>query len=346
MTRLPDSLKSEILVVGAGVLGLCVAVELTRRGHEVQVIDAGAPNASAVAAGMIAPAVEAVLDDVTPERAALFRDARTAWDGFAAAAGIALNAVATLWAGGEAQAIADRLVSLGFKPPEPGADGTLSLASDALVEPAPAMAAMQAALRHAVIVGQVDRIDRTAKGWRVTTGDRAVEADTLVLATGAAAAIDGLPGAVAGLVGQITPVRGQIGWAEALRPQAVVRGRGIYVAPSGAGAVIGATMEPGRRDLEPDMAAGERLRASAERLLGHPIEGDIEWRVGIRGATPDGLPMAGASGAAGLFLALAPRRNGWLLGPLVGRIVAEAIEGGGAGSPHAAALDPARFLSR
>jgi len=64
--------------------------------------------------------------------------------------------------------------------------------------------------------------------------------------------------------------------------------------------------------------------------------------VGIRGATTDGLPLAGSSGEPGLHLALAPRRNGWLLGPLVARITADGIEG----RPplvDAAALDPLRF---
>jgi glycine oxidase len=53
--------------------------------------------------------------------------------------------------------------------------------------------------------------------------------------------------------------------------------------------------------------------------------------------------MAGpAPDGAGLFLALAPRRNGWLLAPMVGAVVADAIEGR-APSPAARALDPRRF---
>ena len=49
--------SQDILVVGAGVLGLCTAAELARRGHAVTVVDPGGLNASAVAAGMIAPAM-------------------------------------------------------------------------------------------------------------------------------------------------------------------------------------------------------------------------------------------------------------------------------------------------
>ncbi len=96
----------------------------------------------------------------------------------------------------------------------------------------------------------------------------------------------------------------------------------------------------GSRSLQPDPAASERLAAAASRLLGREAPGEIEWRAGVRGATADGLPLAGPVGD-GLHLALAPRRNGWLLGPLVGRIVADGIEGRPRG-PHAAALDPLR----
>jgi glycine oxidase len=105
--------------------------------------------------------------------------------------------------------------------------------------------------------------------------------------------------------------------------------------------VIGATMEPGRRDLEPDPVEAARQVAAGLALLG--VTGEAgPTRVGIRGATADGLPLAGPSGEAGLHLALAPRRNGWLMGPLVGRIVADGIEGR---TPvaDAAALDPLRF---
>jgi glycine oxidase len=61
----------------------------------------------------------------------------------------------------------------------------------------------------------------------------------------------------------------------------------------------------------------------------------------VRGASPDSLPMAGRVGE-GLHLALAPRRNGWLLGPLAALAVADAVE---QRPPHplAAALDPLRF---
>ena len=73
-----------------------------------------------------------------------------------------------------------------------------------------------------------------------------------MLATGAEPAVSGLPTAVAALVDSITPVRGQVTSLPGLSLARVVRGAGIYAAPTESGVVIGATMEPGRRDLEPD----------------------------------------------------------------------------------------------
>ena len=344
MPDLPQNTQTEILVIGAGVLGLCAAVELTRRGHGVRVLDPGKGNASAVAAGMIAPALEAVLDRVTPERARLFADARKAWDKFAAFAGVAIHPALTIWAGGEGRAIAEAAAALGFEVEETGDAERPRLPSDVLIEPGPALAAMRAALDQSLIYGRATAVARTPEGWRVKTDVGEIDAGMIVLATGAAEGLEGLPDTAASLMRVISPIRGQIGFVPGLKAEAVLRGRGLYVAPSGEGAVVGATMEAGRSDLEPDADAGRTLVAGGEGLIGRAIEGEIDWRVGIRGSTPDGLPMAGGSGDAGLFMALAPRRNGWLLGALAAQVVADQIEGGGARSPHAAALDPRRFL--
>jgi glycine oxidase len=45
--------------------------------------------------------------------------------------------------------------------------------------------------------------------------------------------------------------------------------------------------------------------------------------------------------APGLHVALGPRRNGWLLGPLIGAVVADATEGRPVAEPT---LHPSRFL--
>ncbi len=331
-----------IVIVGAGVLGLCTAFELYRRGRAAVVVDPGEVNASLVAAGMIAPAMESAIDDVSADRARLFRVGRDLWPAFATAAGIALAHRPAEWRAGDVEAMETRLRALGFDARRDGAGVTTD--DDYQVEAAQALEVLRQSLGEAVIAGRVTTIARTDGGWRLEVGDQWLDAEAVVLATGAGDAIAGMPETARRLIADIEPIRGQIGVAAGHLVDHVVRGPGAYVAPMASGAVIGATMEPGRRDTAPDAEASERLTQAAWAALGRSPEPlSIEWRVGIRGATADGLPLAGAApGAEGLFMALAPRRNGWLLGPLVGAVVADAIEGRTA-SPHARALDPGRF---
>ncbi|MEC7798074.1 MAG: FAD-binding oxidoreductase [Pseudomonadota bacterium] len=335
-----------IVIVGAGVLGLSTAFSLTRRGHAVTVIDPGGANASSVAAGMVAPAMASVLDDVTPETAALFRAGRDLWPDFAKAAGVALARRPAEWRGGDVAGLAARFEALGFEARRTG--DRLITEEDYQIDPGQALGALAQAVAQAeggaVVQDRVSALVQTADGWSIELGRRSLSAAAVVLATGVEAAIEGAPEATRRLVDGVQPIRGQIGVTGETLADHVVRGPGAYVAPMAGGTVIGATMEPGRRDAAPDWTMGERLSQAAWRVLGRtPAPLDIDWRVGVRGASADGLPMAGpAPDGRALFLALAPRRNGWLLGPMVGAVVADAIEGR-TPQAYAHALDPRRF---
>lgn len=331
--------SQDILVVGAGVLGLCTAAELTRRGHAVTVVDPGGLNASAVAAGMIAPAMESAVDDLSPEHAALLRRARDAWADFAPATGVRLDRDAAEWRGGHIEALASRLAALGFAHEHDPDAGRLITREDWKVEPAQALAAMSRDLR--VLEARATALSRSDGRWRAETTVGAVAADQVVLATGAETPIAGLPEEAVRLLGLIAPIRGQIGLVSERLVDHVVRGPGAYVAPMGTGSVIGATMEAGERSLTPDPERCARMLEAAWAVLGQtPRPLQIEWRAGVRGATPDGLPMAGAV-EDGLLLAVGPRRNGWLLGPLVAGVVADEVEGRSSKEPT---LAPRRFI--
>lgn len=329
----------DILIVGAGVLGLSTASVLHARGHAVTVVDAGGPNASSVAAGMIAPAMESAAEDVTPQRAALYRDAAAQWPGFAARAGIDLVPAMAEWRGDGWDRIADRLTALGF-----AAETTergVRAPQDLRLSPTAALERLADGVRR--IEGRVETVVGDVGGWGVRLTDgRTVSARVVVLATGADEGLDGLAPSVQAVLGAATPVRGQIGFVGQMLTDRTLRGSKGYVTPVEGGVVIGATMEAGRRDLAPDVETSERLRRAAEDLLERSIDpAAIDWCVGVRGASPDGLPLAGLA-APGLAVALAPRRNGWMLGPLVGEIVADAVENR-APRAEAAAFDPLRF---
>lgn len=325
-----------VIVVGAGALGCACAAVFTARGWSVTLVDTGgARSASAVAAGMLAPAMESVLDGADAARAALLRGARDRWPALAAAVGVQLVRDGALWAGETADAVEIGLQRLGFSA-ERRRDGVFA-AEDWRLQPAAALTRLAAGARR--VEGLVQRVD--AAGVRFPGGGT-LTADHVVLATG----VGGVeaPEAEAAL-GAVAPVRGQLVELALAPPACVVRGEGAYIVPSAGGVVVGATMEPGVRDLTADPAATAGLLKAAARFW--PAAGGAppgRVRVGVRGASPDGLPLAGPV-APGLSVALAPRRNGWLLAPLVAEIVAAYATGDDPG-PFAAALDPLRFQSK
>jgi len=329
-----------VIVIGAGVLGLCTAAELGARGHAVTVIDPGGANASSIAAGMIAPALESLLDDLSPDRSALLKRARDLWPAVAEGHGLKLHRDGADWRGPNVEAALTRLQALGFDAMP--SEGGLTTTDDWRIEVGPALTALARATGVTVVRGRVVRLAGEGRRWRIEAGDgRVWFSSTVVLATGADPAISGLAGSVATIVERVQPIRGQLTAVATAAPARMVRAASVYVAPGEGGVVIGATMEPGRRDLEPDAAESARQVEAGLALLGATGEAGA-IRVGIRGATADGLPLAGPSGDPGLHLALAPRRNGWLMGPLVAQVVADAIEGR-APARDAAALDPLRI---
>lgn len=333
----------DVIVIGAGVLGLCSAAELAARGQAVTVLDPGGQNASSAAAGMIAPAMESLIDGLSADHAARLRRARDLWPAFAGRTGLNLHMDGAAWRGPDPDAAVARLEALGFAAQRDG-EG-LFTPDDWRVDARSALERLSKTPGMTRVEAGVVTLIHDNKGWTAIAADgRRWSAPDLVLATGAAAPLEGLPEAVAALIASIEPIRGQLTPVSCAAPGRVLRGPGGYAAPAPDGALCGATMEAGVRDVTPDLAVAARQAAMGLALIG--AEGQARApRVGIRGASPDGLPMAGASGATGLHLALAPRRNGWLMGPLIGRIVADGIEDR-APLADAAVLSPLRFVNQ
>jgi glycine oxidase len=336
-----------VTIAGAGAFGLAAAVRLAQAGAAVTVCDPalGRDSASAVAAGMLAPAFEAALDPAAPPYD-LMRAARDLWPALAEAVGApdlldrsgALLAVADPAALGpaaralaSAAAVYERLDPAEVRARQPAAaEGLYGLFTpeDWRLEPTAALAALAAALRRAGGRLEPRRLGPSELGEGL-----------VVVAGGAEAAA--LSGAAPELA-QLSPIKGQIlHYRGGPTGGPTLRGAGGYVAPQPHGAVAGASMEHGRADraLEPDALA--RLRVQAAALVPALAGAEAEGRAGVRAATPDGLPLVGRS-AGGAILAVGARRNGWLLAPLVAELVVELVAGQALG-PWAAALDPARF---
>lgn len=334
----------KVTVAGAGALGWSAALALADAGASVTVCDpSGAGLASSVAAGMLAPVFEAVLEPETAPAFDILLAARDLWPGLEARAGVALDRAGAL-AVGEADWLAGinaGLIRLGVhgidlprRTAEDMAPGlsegfgrALLVREDWRLEPVAALSA----LRGAALAAGVE--------FREARVDTAGEADWLVLATGADPALAEMVPELA----LLTPVKGQIARYPNFRgPALSVRGQGAYVVPGEGGAAVGATMEAGLADPTPNPRVLKPLIKAAERLFPALEGASSQVSAGLRAATPDGLPMVGFSWASKVILATGARRNGWLLGPLVGEIVAACVTGRDAG-PYAARLDPRRF---
>jgi len=335
---------AKVTVAGAGALGLAAALALADAGCEVTVCDpGGAPSASAVAAGMLAPVFEAVLDPAMSGAFDILLAARDLWPAVEARAQVALDRSGAMAVGDEVwlSGVASALVRLGIHGIDlprstaqalaPGLSNEFArgflVREDWRVEPVSALSALH----------------RAAAATGVTFEQRSVEglgeADWLVIASGADARLAKL----APELSVLTPVKGQIARYPAFRDAGVcVRGEGAYVVPGSSGAAVGATMEEGVSDTAPDPVALAPVLAAGARLFPRLDGAETRLAAGIRAATPDGLPLAGLSSAPEVILATGARRNGWLLAPLVAQIVAACVTGREAG-PWAARLDPRRF---
>jgi len=178
----------------------------------------------------------------------------------------------------------------------------------------------------------------TAKGGRVTgvrSRDRTFAGDYVVLAAGARS---GQIAAKLRALVPVRPIRGQMialgGMSAPIRH--IVWGPGGYLVPRANGLVFaGATVEDvGFRGLRA-MAGGLVPQLGAAAL-------HFEW-AGLRPGTPDALPIIGpVPGWSNLIAATGHYRNGILLGPLTGKLVAHGITRG-AWDGIAPEFSPARF---
>ena len=350
-----------VVVAGAGAFGSAIAWTLQASGAQVVMADSAplADNASGIAAGMLAPAFEALLDKASLGHYPLLRAARDAWPAFLTRLephGARIVRSGALWVGDEESQAGVRagLVGLGAETRLVGAAEARAL-SPGLLAPSGAVytpedwrldpEAMLRALRSAFLAagGQVRVAGlRRAGAGRATLEDgQTLEADVVILATGLAP--QGLIGGPAE-TGWLQPIKGQI--ARSVGPGggegAVVRARDIYVTPAASGFAVGATMEAGASDRRAEPEVLERLRALAAPLFPDLASARLSGAAGVRAASPDGLPLAGPSSLEGVQVALGARRNGWLLAPLIASVITDSLAGAEPG-PWAPRFDPSRF---
>ena len=156
------------------------------------------------------------------------------------------------------------------------------------------------------------------------------EADVVVLAAGAWSGALDLPAEV---VPPVRPVKGHVlrlaGPPGLLRRtvRAVVQGTQVYLVPRADGEiVVGATTE--ERGFDATVQAGGVYQLLRDATLLVPGVAEltlVESAAGLRPGSPDNAPLLGASALPGLLLATGHHRNGVLLAPLTGDLLADLV---------------------
>jgi glycine oxidase len=346
-----SSNDSDVVVIGGGIIGCAIAREVARRGartavFEARTIGAGATQASA---GVLAPFIEAPgegpLQALTVESLAMYDDfvATVAQESQTT---IEYRRCGTLeiahdessvrrlkalgeWARsrGIGARWADRAEASDLEPALGSNCGGLIVPAHGYVRANQLTSALAAAARTfgAVIHAgrRVESLSCGGDGVTITTTDGTCRARTAVVAAGSWSA------EIASET-EVSPVRGQLIYVRWQGPPItrVLWSDHCYLVPWLDGTLlVGATVEHVGFDERVTAAGVQALLNAATSVL--PGIGDaafIEARVGLRPATPTGLPVIRRSTQhPSIVYATGHFRNGILLAPLTAKVVADLI---------------------
>ena len=349
--------RSDVLVVGGGVIGLAIALELRLRGATVTVLTRNFNEAAShAAAGMLAPQAEKLPPGAMLELCLRSRSLYPDWTqkletltglptgywscGILAPvyeselnANVSGSTTANLISDTQPPTSAHWLDRVTLQQHQPGLSeevmGGWWYPDDAQVDNRLLTKVLRVAVcdvgvawRESIAVQKI--LQRGDRVIGVQTTDGTFQAAHYVLATGAWSQ-DLLPIPVQPRKGQMLSVQVPAGATPAL--QSVLFGSEIYIVPRQDGRiVIGATSEAVGFTPENTPEGVEALLERATRLYpalrSLPLQ-EVWW--GFRPATPDELPLLGASPYDNLTLATGHYRNGILLAPVTAQLLADRI---------------------
>jgi glycine oxidase len=326
----------DVIIAGAGIIGVSLALELRERGAKVLVLDKGDPGneASSAAAGMLAPSdpeTPAGLRPLATESARMFPGYVSKLEG--------LSGIATDFRRQGTIALMDGTVTppAGYSPlstddvqrlePHLRSHGGQSFfVQENTVDP-------RLLMRAALLAAQNTGVEVRGNAEVTTIRSRAnnVEVETFTGIFTAGTAVN-CRGAWAG--SPVKPRKGQMLYLESERKdllEHVVHAPDVYIVPRSSGKIlVGATVEDAGFDKT--VAAStiqELVRTAIEYLPVLRRARIVESWAGLRPGTPDDLPILGLGPAevAGVFVASGHFRNGILLAPATAKIMADVITG-------------------
>jgi glycine oxidase len=322
----------DIIIAGAGIIGVSVGLELRERGAKVLVLDRGGPGqeASSAAAGMLAAGgfeTPPALRPLALESARIFPEYVRKLEGLS---GIETDfrRQGTIVLGEEAApAGCARLSAEELRQQEPHLQNLGQPAFFVQEDSVDPRLLMQAALLAAKNSGIEIRGNIEVKEIRSRGNQTEVLTNAGVLH--AAQAINCL-GAWAGM--PVRPRKGQMLYLEPERKdllQHVVHAPEVYIVPRSTGKIlVGATVEDVGFDKTVTPSTIHGLLTAAARYLPELASAPVtESWAGLRPGTPDDLPILGLTDTPGVFIASGHFRNGILLAPVTARTMADVVAG-------------------
>ena len=334
--------RADVLVIGDGIIGLSIALEVARSGGSCHVIGKSVDGqASSASAGLLAPS----LGQADPRFRAFMlasRDLYPDWVRWLAERtgievplsrlGILETHSSSLTPLTPAQGPESRRLSAAevrelepaLRATEPG----VLHVNDGYVDNVTLLRALREALRCEWSVdfvnGRGASVEPSPEGCSVRTEDgRTLYGGTVVLAAGAwSPLVAGLPHAVI-----VEAVRGQMLLLEGAPLSRAVSAPDAYLVPRGTQTLVGSTLERVGFDARTTPAAHEHLRQAAISAVPDFEEATVlgSW-AGLRPMTPDGLPILGRDpDMPNLVYSCGHGKNGILLAPLTAECVVETI---------------------
>ena len=340
------SSKTDVIVIGGGLIGLASALALAKRGVRTRVVgEHRSGEASPAAAGMLAPSVERAVGPAH-DFAIAARDRFPSYiDDLAERTSIRvpLNRLGILQVALSEKGIkglqrsalstARWLDPTELRELEPRLShglGAMYNADDGAVDNTILLQAMESAISASDVVEKIDdSVTRVATregpcSVHLKSGTT-LEADHVVLAAGAwCATITGARFARA-----VAPARGQLVLYSSCPLRHVVYGPRGYLVPRGDGTIGGSTMESTGFDASVTDAGVRKVRGASEEICPQLVNAapPRAW-AGLRPVTPDMLPLLGRDpDHPALIYACGHSRNGVLMAPLTGDVVADLVTG-------------------
>lgn len=338
--------SSDVIVIGAGIIGLSLAWELRKHGLRVQLLERGEPGreASHAAAGMIAvcdPHNDAAVQVLAERSAALYpefvheiEDESGTTVDFRDQGTITFLDPSSYSALHPASRALDAPKIRQLEPAVVAHDHAYLL-PERWVDPRRLCSALLTAYRHRsgdlASGSPVDAIEHDGNAFLVKTEQTTYRSEKIVNCCGAWAgqlSNNGIPTRpVKGQMLSVVPVSNPEPHAQVLHH--VIRAPEVYLVPRSDGRIIiGSTLEECGFDKQVNPDVIHHLHEAAAALVPAVKEMRIhEVWTGLRPGTPDGRPLMGTLAQAGSYIATGHYRDGILLAPATAQIMTSLLLG-------------------